>query len=161
MKHFRTLTHYCFQVLHLLIPVYVNLTKLALKIIWWNHQTYYLPPFPRLQNRLLMGCQPAMRPPKLRSSYMDWFIDLLKYISAGNYMLKVTNRNTKTRCEICSKLTIKIPERRHEICSKLTIKIQNDVIGVFLVSLLLTLNIFHGVVLVPLLLTLNIFHTLF
>ena len=45
---------------------------------------------------------------------MDWFIDLLKYISAGNYMLKVTNRNTKTRCEICSKLTIKIPERRHD-----------------------------------------------
>ena len=143
MKHFRTLTHYCFQVLHLLIPVYVNLTKLALKIISSNHQTYYLLPFPRLQNRLLMGCQPAMRPPKPRSSYMDWFIDLLKYISTGNYMLKVTNRNTKTRCEICSKLTIKI---------------QNDVIGVFLVSLLLTLNIFHDVVLVSLLLTLNIFH---
>ena len=36
-------------------------------------------------------------------------------------MFKVNNRNTKTRCEICSKLTIKIPER--------------------LVSLLLTLNI--------------------
>ena len=25
--------------------------------------------------------------------------------------LKVNNRNTRTRCEICSKLTIKIPER--------------------------------------------------
>ena len=32
---------------------------------------------------------------------------------AGNYMLKVKNRNTRTRCEICSKLTIKTPERRH------------------------------------------------
>ena len=31
---------------------------------------------------------------------------------AGNYMLKVNNRNTRTRSEICSKLTIKIPERR-------------------------------------------------
>ena len=31
-------------------------------------------------------------------------------IPAGNYMLKVNNRNT--RCEICSKLTTKIPERR-------------------------------------------------
>ena len=31
---------------------------------------------------------------------------------AGNYMFKVNNRNTKTRCEICSKLTIKTPERR-------------------------------------------------
>ena len=27
-------------------------------------------------------------------------------------MSKVNNRNTRTRCEICSKLTIKIPERR-------------------------------------------------
>ena len=47
------------------------------------------------------------------------------FISAGNYMFKVNNRNTRTRYEICSKLTIKIPERR------------------LLVSLLLTLNIFH------------------
>ena len=30
----------------------------------------------------------------------------------GNYLLKVNNRNTRTRCEICSKLTIKTPERR-------------------------------------------------
>ena len=29
------------------------------------------------------------------------------------YLLKVSNRNTRTRCEICSKLTIKTPERRH------------------------------------------------
>ena len=34
------------------------------------------------------------------------------YIPAGNCMFKVNNRNTRTRCEICSKLTIKIPERR-------------------------------------------------
>ena len=30
-----------------------------------------------------------------------------------NYMVKVNNRNTRTRCEICSKLTTKTPERRH------------------------------------------------
>ena len=30
----------------------------------------------------------------------------------GNYMLKVNNRNTKARCEKCSKLNIKTPERR-------------------------------------------------
>ena len=29
------------------------------------------------------------------------------------YLLKVINRNTRTKCEICSKLTIKTPERRH------------------------------------------------
>ena len=28
------------------------------------------------------------------------------------YLLKVNNRNTRTRCEICSKLTIKTSERR-------------------------------------------------
>ena len=33
-------------------------------------------------------------------------------IPAGNYIFKVNNRNTRTRCEICSKLTIKTPERR-------------------------------------------------
>ena len=31
---------------------------------------------------------------------------------AGNYMFKVNNKSTTTRCEICSKLTIKTPERR-------------------------------------------------
>ena len=33
--------------------------------------------------------------------------------SAGIYLLKVNNRNIKTRCEICSKLTIKTPEQCH------------------------------------------------
>ena len=32
---------------------------------------------------------------------------------AGNYMFKVNKRKTRPRCEICSKLTIKTPERRH------------------------------------------------
>ena len=32
---------------------------------------------------------------------------------AGNYMFKVNNRNTRTRCEWCSKITIKKPERCH------------------------------------------------
>ena len=31
----------------------------------------------------------------------------------GSYMFKVNNRNTRTNCEICSRLTIKTPERRH------------------------------------------------
>ena len=37
---------------------------------------------------------------------------ILKRIPAGNYMFKFSNRNTRTKCEICSKLTIKTPERR-------------------------------------------------
>ena len=36
---------------------------------------------------------------------------LLVYNPAGNYMFRVNNRNTRATCEICSKLTIKIPER--------------------------------------------------
>ena len=43
-------------------------------------------------------------------------------------MYKVNNRNTRKRCEIRSRLTMKS---------------QNDVIDVVLVSLLLTFNIFH------------------
>ena len=44
---------------------------------------------------------------------------------AGIYLLKVNDKNTRTRCEICSKLH------------------QNDANSDALVSLLLTLNIFH------------------
>ena len=32
---------------------------------------------------------------------------------SGIYLIKVNSRNFKTRCEICSELTIKTPERRH------------------------------------------------
>ena len=37
-------------------------------------------------------------------------------VQVGNYMFKVKNRNTRTRCELCSKLTIKAPERRQAFC---------------------------------------------
>ena len=61
-------------------------------------------------------------------SFNSRFLSELKHNPTGIYLLKVNNRNTRTRFEICLKLTIKIPERRH---------------GIFLVSFLLTLNIFH------------------
>ena len=34
------------------------------------------------------------------------------YNITGNYLLKVNNRNNRTSCDICSKLTIKTSERR-------------------------------------------------
>ena len=34
---------------------------------------------------------------------------------AGIYLLKVNNRNTRTRCELCSNLTIKTLKRRQEL----------------------------------------------
>ena len=35
------------------------------------------------------------------------------YLSLSKYMFKVNNRNTKTKCKICSKLTTKTPKPRH------------------------------------------------
>ena len=42
---------------------------------------------------------------------------------AGIYLLKVSNRSTRTRCEICSKLTIKTSERRQWrlVCSSFSV----------------------------------------
>ena len=37
------------------------------------------------------------------------FTEAMENYPAGNYMFKVNNRNTRARCEICSKLTIKTP----------------------------------------------------
>ena len=62
---------------------------------------------------------------------MDESLDF-NFSSAGNYMFKVNNRNTRARCEICAKLTIKIPERRqahaqiHNIISKITHQLWHD-----------------------------------
>ena len=38
---------------------------------------------------------------------------------AGSYMFKANNRNTRTKCEICSKLTINTPERRQELFNEM------------------------------------------
>ena len=59
---------------------------------------------------------------------------------AGNYMFKVNNRNIRTRCGICSKLTIKIPERRHWRRSGIFIVNFKHISHLVLVLLLLTLN---------------------
>ena len=59
---------------------------------------------------------------------------------AGIYLLKVNNRNTRTRCEICPKLTIKTPERRHWRHSGVFIVNSEHISHLVLVFLLLTLN---------------------
>ena len=48
-------------------------------------------------------------------------------IPASIYLLKVNNRNTRTRCETYSKLTIKIPERRQKTTKSKLIKAENEV----------------------------------
>ena len=61
---------------------------------------------------------------------------LLRFDQAGIYLLKVNNRNTRTRFEICSKLAIKTPERR----SGVFIVNFEHISHLVLVFLLLTLN---------------------
>ena len=56
-------------------------------------------------------------------------------------MLKVNNRNIRARCEICSELTIKIPERRHWRRSGIFIVNFEQISHLVLVFLLLTLNL--------------------
>ena len=59
---------------------------------------------------------------------------------AGIYVPKVNNRNTRTRCEICSKLTVKTPERRQWHRSGVFV-VEFEHISHFVpVFLLLTLN---------------------
>ena len=55
-------------------------------------------------------------------------------------MFKFKNRNTGTKCEICSKLTIKIPERRYWRRSGIFIVNFEHISHLALVFLLLTLN---------------------
>ena len=38
---------------------------------------------------------------------------ILMHVAADIYLFRVNNRNSRTRCEICSKLTMKTPERGH------------------------------------------------
>ena len=58
----------------------------------------------------------------------------------GIYLPKVNNRNTIRRCEICSKLTIKTPERRQWRRSGVCIVNFEHISHLLIVFLLLTLN---------------------
>ena len=71
-----------------------------------------------------------------------WFSRLVisSYIPVGIYLLEVNTRNTRTRLEICSKLTIRIPERRHWRRSSVFIVNFEHILHLFLVFLWLTFN---------------------
>ena len=62
------------------------------------------------------------------------------HFPAGNYMFKVNNRNSKTGCEICSRLTIKTPERHH--CGRSGVFIVNfdHISHLFVVFLLMSFS---------------------
>ena len=58
---------------------------------------------------------------------------------AGNYTFKVNNRNTRTWCEIYSKLTIETPERRRFRSGVFIVNFEH-ISHLALVFLLLTLS---------------------
>ena len=69
-----------------------------------------------------------------------WQKSMILVISGCNNMFKVNNRNTRTRCEICSELTIKTPKRRHWCRCGVFIVNFGDISHLVLVFLLLTLG---------------------
>ena len=56
--------------------------------------------------------------PKMQVGFIDsiclpiYTVSYQDYNLASSYMFKFNNRNTRTRCEICLKLTLKKAERR-------------------------------------------------
>ena len=62
------------------------------------------------------------------------------HFPACNYMFKVNKWNSRTRCEICSKLTIKTPEWHHWRRSGVFIVNFEHISHILLVFLLLTLS---------------------
>ena len=62
------------------------------------------------------------------------------YFPTVNYMFKVNNRNTRIRCEICSKSIIKTPERCRWHRSDIFIVDFEHISHLVLVFLLLTLS---------------------
>ena len=58
----------------------------------------------------------------------------------GIYLLKINNRDTRIRCEICLRLTIKTPEQYHWRRSGIVIVNFENISHLALVFLFLTLN---------------------
>ena len=89
-------------------------------------------------------CQMFYHFSKFHPSSKLWAIPLRKrekgYL-ACIYLLKVNNRNTRTRCEICSKLTIKIPERHYWRRSSVFIVNFEHISYLFLLFLILALDL--------------------
>ena len=63
-----------------------------------------------------------------------------KFFPTNIYLFKVNNRNTRRRCEICSKLTIKTPERCHWRPIGVFVDNLEHISQPFLVFLLLNFN---------------------
>ena len=125
-----------------------------------THHPAYPPPHPSSPpgTRLLfLHCRLIFRPDLVLScansplfqyfkDFRRWqraLVNLIKKLLltlANIYLSIVNNRNTRKRCEIYSKLTIKIPERRHWRRSDVFIVNFEHISLLFLVLLLLILS---------------------
>ena len=79
----------------------------------------------------------------MRSSFTPTALSkmqLLVVMLACTYLLKLNNGKTRTRCELCSKLTLKTPERRQWRLSGVFIVNFEHIPHLALLSLLLILN---------------------
>ena len=83
------------------MPVYLNssqrvnfLVSVIFFLIWLSNKCVFLKTFFRYLN----------------SVCCNTFISKKNFFPASKYLPKVNKKNTKTRCEICSKLKIKTPE---------------------------------------------------
>ena len=74
-----------------------------------------------------------------RRELVEWHSVIVAF-NKGIYLLKVNNRNTRTRCEICSKLTIKTPEQCQWHRSNVFVVNLKHISHLILLFLLLTLN---------------------
>ena len=78
--------------------------------------------------------------PYLRNSNSNEAKDNISLISAVIYLYIVDNRNTRTMCEIFSKLTIKTLKRRHQLRFGVFIVDFEQISHIVLVPPLLTID---------------------
>ena len=75
---------------------------------------------------------------KQKEIRQEW-LRRIKRVPVDIYMLKVSNNNTRTRCEICSELRIKTPEHHWRRSGVFILNFEH-ISHLVLVFLLLTLN---------------------
>ena len=92
-----------------------------------------------IKNGVKMFYQPFLFMNTVKDKFLFHFFTINNN-PAGICLLKVNNRSTRTRCEICSKLTIKTPERHQWRRSGVFVVNFEHISHLVLVFLLLTLN---------------------
>ena len=132
---------YCYHIIYYIITIYIYFFSFKLNIFccikWIFHSITFLViisglPFVFTKIRNLHSVCKLNSSTRVQKSYKG------EYYPVDIYLLKVNNTNTRTRCEMYSKLAIKTPERRQ--WPRSYIFIVNFISHLFLVFLLLILN---------------------